>query len=256
MADPVITFDDVSFAYNGDIVLDQVNLSIAPKEFVWIVGPNGGGKTTLVKLLLGLLSPRKGKVRVFGRAPSTVRPRLGYMPQHARLDPKFPVTVFDVALMGRIGSGIRFGRYNRADKKAALVALEQVGLADLRTRALDELSGGQQRRLLIARALASEPELLVLDEPMANLDALVEKELNKLLRRLNQHLTIVMVSHDPAFVSGYVERVVCVKKQVHVHPTSSMDSEFIRELYGAPVRLVRHDVHDSGCCDDDSEATS
>jgi zinc transport system ATP-binding protein len=256
LSEPVITFEDVSFAYNGGLVLDRVNLSIEPKEFVWIVGPNGGGKTTLVKLLLGLLSPRRGKVRVFGRAPAAVRPRLGYMPQHARLDPKFPVTVLDVALMGRIGSGVRLGRYNRSDKKAALVALDQVGLADFRDRALDELSGGQQRRLLIARALASEPEMLVLDEPMANLDVQVEADLNRLLRRLNERLTIVMVSHDPAFVSGYVERVVCVKTQVHVHPTSRMDSDFIRELYGAPVRLVRHDVHDQGCCEDDTEAKS
>ena len=241
---PVVTLEDVSFAYNAQPVLEDVTLTIGRKEYVWIVGPNGGGKTTLVKLILGLLHPGRGKVRVFGKTPSAVRQRIGYMPQHARLDPSFPVTVMDVALMGRLRSGVKIGRFSAQDRRAGLEALDQVDLADLKGRSLSELSGGQQRRLLIARALAAQPELLILDEPMANLDIRVERELNNLLRRLSERLTIVIVSHDPAFVSGFVERVICVKRHVHVHPTSVMDSEFIDELYGTTKRVVRHDVHD------------
>jgi zinc transport system ATP-binding protein len=243
MVEPVIALDDVSFGYDAEPTIEHATFSIVPRDYVWIVGPNGGGKTTLVKLILGLLQPARGSVRVFGTSPGASRHRIGYMPQHARLDPKFPVTVMEVALMGRLGPGHAYGRYNRADRKAALRALEQVDLLDKRDRGLSELSGGQQRRLLIARALAAEPELLLLDEPMANLDIRVEHDLNQLLQSLNKHLTIVMVSHDPAFVSATVKRVVCVKRHVHVHPTSVMDSAFISELYGTSMRVVRHDVH-------------
>ena len=243
---PVIEMEKLSFSYNGRPVLEDVNLTIGERDYVWIVGPNGGGKTTLMKLMLGLLRPVKGAVRVFGQSPSAARPRIGYMPQHASLDRRFPVTVMDVALMGRLGSGIRTGRYSRADKKTGLKALDQVGLFDLRNRALSELSGGEQRRLLIARALAGQPDLLLLDEPTANLDIRVERELHALLRELNDHLTVVMVSHDPAFVSGFVENVVCVNRKVHVHPTAEMSADFVNELFGASMRMVRHDRHGSG----------
>ena len=243
MAEPVIALDNVTYGYDTVPAIERATISIAPRDYVWIVGPNGGGKTTLVKLILGLLQPKQGTVRVFGTTPGASRHRIGYMPQHARLDPKFPVTVMEVALMGRLGPDHRYGRYDRADRAAALKALEQVDLGEKRDRSLSELSGGQQRRLLIARALAAEPELLLLDEPMANLDIRVERDLNQLLQRLNERLTIVMVSHDPAFVSSFVKRVVCVKRHVHVHPTSVMDSEFISELYGTSMRVVRHDLH-------------
>jgi zinc transport system ATP-binding protein len=245
-ADTVITLDHVTFSYNGRPVIENASLSIAAREFVWVVGPNGGGKTTMVKLILGLLEPGSGTVRVFGDRPVHARRRIGYMPQHARLDPSFPVSVMDVTLMGRLGSRFRVGRYSSEDREAASRALKEVELLEYRDAPIASLSGGQQRRLLIARALAVEPELLILDEPMANLDVRAERELKRLLRRLNEHLTILMVSHDPALVADHVERVVCVKRHVHVHPTSKLDSDFIKELYDAPVRVVRHDVRDSG----------
>ncbi|HOD66764.1 MAG TPA: ABC transporter ATP-binding protein [candidate division Zixibacteria bacterium] len=237
-----VVLEQVTFGYDSEPAVEEASFAIGEREYVWIVGPNGGGKTTLVKLILGLLQPRRGTVRVFGAPPEEARHRIGYMPQHARLDPKFPVTVFEVALMGRLGPRRWIGRYRRADRKAALRALDQVGLADMRNRNLAELSGGQQRRLLIARALAAEPELLLLDEPMANLDIRGENELTRLLQELNNRLTIIMVSHDPAFVAGSVKRVVCVKRRVHTHPTATLDSGFMRELYGTEFRVVRHDV--------------
>jgi len=239
----VVTFENLGFSYDRTPVLEGVNLSIRESEFVWVVGPNGGGKTTLVKIMLGLLRPRKGRVRVFGKEPSVGRRRIGYMPQHAKVDLQFPVTVMDVALMGRLGKSGRWGRYSSADREVATSALEDVGLLEMSRRSLSELSGGQQRRLLIARALSSEPDLLVLDEPTANLDKRSEQDLLDLFVRFRNRVTVVMVSHDPAFVSDFVKHVVCVNKTVSVHPTADIDGEFMQELFGTSMRVVRHDLH-------------
>jgi zinc transport system ATP-binding protein len=242
----VIHVEKVNFSYDGEVVLQDVSLTVREKEFVWVVGPNGGGKTTLVKLILGLLHPKSGHISVFGSPVKSVRQRIGYMPQHAHLDPRFPVRVIDVALMGRLRSGVGPAPYTKQDRRAALEALEQVGLSDLLKRTLAELSGGQQRRLLIARALASQPDLLILDEPTANLDIQIEGELFELLRSLNKRLTIIMVSHDPTIVSEFVEHVVCVNRTLAVHPTGQLDRRVVSELYGAPRRIVRHDIHKDG----------
>ncbi|PKK83760.1 MAG: ABC transporter [candidate division Zixibacteria bacterium HGW-Zixibacteria-1] len=239
----VVRIENLTFSYDGVPVLESVNLTIDENDFVWVVGPNGGGKTTLVKLILGLLQPRSGKVEVFGRHPAEVRSRIGYMSQFARLDPQFPINVIDVVLMGRLGNDRRLGPFRKSDREIAESVLDEVGLLDLSRKSFSSLSGGQQRRVLIARALAVEPELLILDEPTANLDLLVEKELYDLLRILNSRLTIIMVSHDPAFVSDNVERVVCVKRKVSEHPTCELEGNFIGELFGGEMRLVRHDKH-------------
>ncbi len=239
---PAVLTSGLSFAYNGSLALEEVNLTIRKRDFAWIVGPNGGGKTTLLKLMLGLLKPTSGRVEVLGRDPEAARPLIGYMPQQASLDMQFPVTALDIVLMGRLGGVRRFGPFRSADREAAEHALESVGLADQRGRFLSELSGGQQRRLFVARALAGDPELLLLDEPTANLDPQVQSELYELLHKLNDRLTVVMVSHDPAFVSEFVKQVVCVKRRVHVHPTGEVDSEMFAELYGSgDLRVVRHD---------------
>jgi zinc transport system ATP-binding protein len=248
MTTPVIAIDHLSFSYNGDAVLEDVSLEIAERDFVGFVGPNGGGKTTLLKLMLGLLAPTAGRVRLFGLPPTQARHLMGYMPQHANVDPRFPASVMDVVLMGRVTTGVRLGPYRRADRDAADKALRQVDLFDLRRRPYSELSGGQQQRVLIARALASEPRLLLLDEPTANLDLKMEHDLYDLLKGLNEHLTIVLVSHDLGFVSQFVKRVACVKRRVIVHPTSDITGEIIQEIYGADVRMVRHD---HGCAPGD-----
>lgn len=247
-SDIIVSLEEVGFSYGGDLILETADLAIKRNEFAWIVGPNGGGKTTLVKILLGLLKPQRGRVSVFGTTPLAARRRIGYMPQHAQLDPRFPVTVMDVAMMGRCAGGFKIGPYSLSDRKATMRALDLVGLSDRVRVPLASLSGGQQRRLLIARALASEPELLVLDEPTANLDRQVERELFNILRMLNKTLTIIMVSHDPAFVSDFVEQVICVNRTVAVHPTTAVLGESMIELYGAPTRMVRHDKrhHEGG----------
>ena len=217
-----------------------MNLSIQRGDFVSVVGPNGGGKTTLLKLMLGLLRPSRGEVRMFGVTPDEARPRIGYMPQHSQLDPQFPATVMDVALMGRLGHGKAVGPYSRKDKEIVSRALEQVGLSDLHKKAFSSISGGQRQRLFIARALACEPELLLLDEPTANLDVVMEGDLYELLHVLNQQLTVVMVSHDLGFVSRVVKSVICVKRKVLMHPTCEITGEMINDIYGSPMRMVRH----------------
>ena len=238
---PAIELDRVSFAYDSATVLEDATFALDARDFVSIVGPNGGGKTTLLKLVLGLLHPTAGRVRVFGTTPREARPRIGYLPQHATLDPLFPVSVLDVVLMGRLTRGNPIGPFRRGDRGKALAALAEVSMADLRARPFAALSGGQRQRVLIARALASEPDLLLLDEPTASLDVAVEGEFYEMLRRLNERLGVVLVSHDLGFVSHYVRRVVCVKRKVAVHPTSEVTGEMIREVYGMDVRMVRHD---------------
>ncbi|MBU0640187.1 MAG: ABC transporter ATP-binding protein [Planctomycetes bacterium] len=238
---PVIEIDGLSFAYEREPVLESVNLRIERRDFVAMVGPNAGGKTTLLKLLLGLLRPHAGTVRVFGQRPEDARQRVGYMPQHAQLDPQFPANVMDLVLMGRHGVTRPFGPYRRTDRNTARRVLQEVRLYELRRRPFAALSGGQRQRVLIARALACDPELLLLDEPTANLDPHLEGEFYDLLRGLNEHLTIVLVSHDLGFISQIVKSVVCVNRHVLVHPTSEITGETIRELYGHDVRMVRHD---------------
>ena len=240
----VISLSDVTFSYGGEPALEDVSLTVGDRQAVCIVGPNGGGKTTLVKLILGLLRPQRGEIRVFGQPPCRARQRAGYMPQHVQHDSQFPVTVMDIVLMGRLGRAGLYGLMgwpNRADRRAALDAMRQVGLDDFGRRPFASLSGGQRQRVLIARALCGNPDLLLLDEPTANVDSLVEARLLDLLRELNRRMTILMVSHDLGFVSDFVESVICVNRRVVVHPTAAITGAVIRDFYGGEVRMVRHD---------------
>jgi zinc transport system ATP-binding protein len=241
-----LTFENVSFSYGSVPVLENVSFSVTERESVCIVGPNGGGKTTLVKLILGLLEPSAGIIRVFDTPPHAARRRIGYMPQHLLYDPLFPVTVRDIVLMGRLKSGgLRefFGWPNGDDRYAAQEALRQVGMEDYSLRPFSSLSGGQRQRTLIARALASRPDLLLLDEPTSNVDTVIEAKLLDLLRELNEHMTIMMVTHDLGFVSDMVKKVVCVNRRVAVHPTSDISGEIIHDIYGDHVRMVHHEGH-------------
>ncbi len=237
----VIEFQGVDFSYDGVPVLENVNFAIGKHELVYIVGPNGGGKTTLLKLILGLIEPDRGEVLVFGKLPRQVRGRIGYTPQHLNYDPRFPVTVMTVALSGRIGS--RFtGFYSKSDKRAALAALEMLGIADLAGKLFSELSGGQRQRALIARAIAGDPDILLLDEPTANVDLEAESRLFDVIGELDRRMTILMVSHDLGFVSRAVKSVLCVNRRVLVHPTSEITPEAIRCIYQDDIRMIRHDL--------------
>jgi len=238
---PIIQAENVSYSYDGAIVLEDVNLAIGERDFAYIVGPNGGGKTTLLKLFLGLLQPRTGAVRVFGQPPERGRHRVGYVPQSYAYDALFPIRVIDVVLMGRIDRSRTFGPYRLRDRNAALDALRQVEIEHFRNRPLGSLSGGERQRVLIARALAGEPDILLMDEPTASLDLAVETELYRLLSQLHARMTVAMVSHDVGFVAESITKVICVNRRVFVHPTSRITSEIISEMYGSDIRMVRHD---------------
>jgi zinc transport system ATP-binding protein len=245
MTTPAIAIDDLHFGYDGQPIFQGVDLTILPGDFAALVGPNGGGKTTLVKLILGLLTPRQGSIRVFGEAPDKARRRIGYLAQHTDFDAAFPITVAGVVLTGRTRLA---GWHRKEDRVAADRALADVGLAELADRSFADLSGGQRRRVLIARALVAEPQLLLLDEPTANLDPAIEADFYNLLRDLNERLTIVVVSHDLSFVAEQIRTAVCVNRTVQVHPTGAVPEEVLRNMMGAGKRLVRHD-HTAGKVD-------
>ncbi len=245
---PVIEVDDVSFSYGEAPVLEHVSLRVMAGDFMGVVGPNAGGKSTLLKLILGLLTPQSGRIRVLGRRPRSASRRIGYVPQHPGFARDFPISVEQAVLLGRLGVARNAtwrerwlpGRYSAADRSAARAALREVEAADLARRQIGSLSGGQLQRVLLARALAAEPQILILDEPTANIDQRLESDIFDLLRQLNQRLTIVVVSHDIAFISSYVNRVACINRTLVCHQTEAIDSEAIHSLYGDNVRRVAH----------------
>lgn len=247
--EPAIALENVSFSYARHPILDDVTLTVPKGDFAMVVGPNGGGKTTLMKLILGLLTPATGRVSLFGKQPEAMWDQVGYMPQYTHVDMAFPVSVQDVVLMGRLTNSRRW-RYTKADKDAARHALDEVGLPDKIKAPFSSLSGGQRQRVLIARALCSTPSLLLMDEPTANVDPAAEASLFDLLSELNHRMTILVVSHDLGLVSKVVKSVICVNKKVLVHPTSDLDGTLISEIYGGDLRLVRHDhrcSHEGHC---------
>ena len=240
MKDAAVRIRDLSYSYDDIPVLTDVHLDIFPGDSASIVGPNGGGKTTLIKLILGLVRPDQGTVLVYGNEPEQERTRIGYVPQYARYDPNFPISVLEVVCMGRIGNS-RSGRYTRHDKDVALEALHAVNLAYLAKRSFSALSGGQRQRVLIARALAAEGDILILDEPTASLDSRSEQQLLTLLAELNKNMIILMVTHEIGVSPSFFQRVICVNNQVYVHPTSELTGELLRDMYGGDLRMIRHD---------------
>ena len=236
----VIELRGVSFAYGAVPVLEHVDLAVPPGEFLGIVGPNAGGKSTLLKLILGLLEPTAGTVRVLGLSPQAASREIGYVPQYPAFARDFPLTVEQVVLTGRLGRGRLLGGYRAEDREMARWVMTQTEIADLAQRRIATLSGGQLQRVLVARALACEPQILILDEPTANIDMRVESDIFDLLRVLNRHMTILVVSHDVAFISAYVRRVACVNRTLLCHATESIDGQVIHDLYGGDVRRVAH----------------
>lgn len=235
-----IELDHVSFSYLGVPVLEDVTLRVPEGEFLGIVGPNAGGKSTLLKLVLGLIEPTAGTVRVHGLPPRRGRADIGYVPQYPAFARDFPVTVEQVVLMGRLGKGSWFGGYSRTDHQVVQRVMAETEVGDLADKRIHTLSGGQLQRVLVARALATEPRILLLDEPTANIDQRVETDIFDLLKQLNARMTILLVSHDVTFISKYVQRVACLNRSLLCHTTEAVDADVLRALYGENVRLVAH----------------
>ncbi len=238
---PAVEVRDVCFSYGTQEVLHNVSFQIAPRSLVAIVGPNGGGKTTLLKLLLGAETPRFGTVRVFGLAPAEARARVGYVPQAIPFDPRFPVSVREVVLMGRTGKS-RLGLYSRADRDAAARALERVRLDHFGPRSFTELSGGERQRVMIAQALAGGSALLLLDEPVANIDPQHASRLYDLFRDLTEEVTVLMVSHNLGVVTGHATHVLCVNHTAGMHALGEVASETFTAAFGAHLTAIRHDA--------------
>ena len=238
---PVIEIRKVNFTFGRLPVLKDINLSVQQGEFLGVIGPNAGGKSTLVKLILGLLQPDSGTVMLLGKEPELTRSRVGYVSQYPTFSRRdFPIDVEATVLMGRLGIGSLLGRYTKHDRYIASTAMEAVEIADIVHRPIGSLSGGQLQRTMIARALACQPEILIMDEPTANIDLRVEEDIFGLLKHHNENMTIIVVSHDIAFISGYVNRVACLNQELVCHTTEEISGKTIEELYGTSVRMIQH----------------
>jgi zinc transport system ATP-binding protein len=240
MDEVVIDVRDVCFAFSGQEVLHNVSFSVPARSLVAVVGPNGGGKTTLLRLLLGEIEPRYGTLRVFGGPCAAARPRIGYLPQSLPFDADFPVSVRDVVLLGRV-DGRLVAPYGAADRRAAAAALARVGLSGFERRPFAELSGGERQRVLLAQALAGGPDLLLLDEPAASVDPLAANRLYALFRELLADLTILMVSHNLGVVTGHATHVLCVNRTAELHAAADVAAGTFREAFGGDLTVLLHD---------------
>ncbi|MCD4797732.1 MAG: ABC transporter ATP-binding protein [Methanosarcinales archaeon] len=242
MTADVVVIKDVWVHYDSIPVLEEINLVIKEHDFLGIIGVNGGGKSTLLKVILGLVKPSKGTVRVFGDTPQISRKYIGYVPQYSLFDLEFPVSVWEVVLMGRLGHTGLFKRYSEDDKKAALDALAKMDMLEYKDRQVGKLSGGQQHRVFIARALAANPKLLLLDEPVTGIDTIMQEEFYELLEKLKTKMAIVLVSHDISAVSVYVDKIACLNHRLYYHDSKELTAEDLEATYHCPVELIAHGV--------------
>lgn len=240
MTTKAVELNHISLKYNEQLVLDDINFSIEENDFVAIIGPNGGGKTTLLKVILGLLTPSSGEVKVFGREPQKARDLMGYLPQKLVFDPDFPINVFETVLTGRY-HGL-FKNYTNNDRKAVLSALRDVEMQDLMDRQISKLSGGQMQRVFIARAIVREPKLLLMDEPMASIDPEMQHSFYELMSKLKDKMAIVLVSHDVGAVSTHVDKIACLNRKLFYHGPVEDSANGLEEVYHCPIELISHGI--------------
>lgn len=236
----ILDIENVSFNYGKINVLKEINLQVKEEEFIGLIGPNASGKTTLLKLILGLLKPDSGKINVFGQTPSKHHEHIGYVPQYVSFNRDFPITVLQTIQT----ACVRNNPFNKLDKnkrnELVHTAMQTVGVDSIANKSIQTLSGGMMQRVLIARALAAEPKLLILDEPTANVDAKVEEDIFAMLKSYNSHMTIMVVSHDIGFISSYVDRVACLSNTLECHSIEGINADLIKDLYADPVKLIHH----------------
>ncbi len=232
----LIKINNVTAGYDNVIVLRDVSITISDQDFIGVIGPNGGGKTTLIKLILGLIKPFSGTIQRFDKQEGSF---IGYLPQQSHIDRKFPITVQDIVLSGLMSSGKPLNRYSSTDKKQALDLLEQMGIGHLAKRTAAELSGGQMQRVFICRALISSPKLLILDEPNTFVDNRFEHEMYELLQQFNRKMAIMIISHDVGTISYFVKTIACVNTYLHYHP-SNIITEAQLAGYNCPLQIITH----------------
>jgi zinc transport system ATP-binding protein len=240
---PAIHIDNLTVNYGQTPAIKGVCLDVPEGEYLGIIGPNGGGKSTLLKAILGLVPAASGTVQVFGHRPGEARGTVGYVPQFADLDKHFPITVEEVVLTGRLPAGLSpFFSYKPKDRTVTMELLEKVGIESLAKRRISYLSGGEFQKMLIARALAVEPKLLLLDEPTASVDALSREHIFSLLANLSRDMTIILVTHDLLAISSQVRRLACLNGQLVYHGEPELNEHIVNSLYGCPVDLIAHGV--------------
>jgi zinc transport system ATP-binding protein len=241
----LIEIKDVSFAYNQRSVLNHVNLSVHQNDYIAIIGPNGGGKTTLLKLILGLLKPDTGSITVKGRTPQKASHFIGYVPQKIYSNRHFPISVVDIVQMGALSPTKQMFRPRKKNRQKALEILDRLDMSQYSKSSMRSLSGGQRQRVYIARALMTDPEILLLDEPTTGIDSRGQIAFYHLLEALNKTLTIVMVSHDMIAISRHVKSVACVNRSVYYHEQSEISESTIQSMYPnetneCPIELIAH----------------
>jgi zinc transport system ATP-binding protein len=236
----IVKLENISASYNAMSVLKDINLTIYRSDFLGIIGPNGGGKTTLLKIMLGLVKPDSGTVSILGSSPDKNRRYIGYVPQYTRFDPGFPINVQDVILMGRYSKRGLLRYFNRSDRETVDRALEKVSMTKYGKQQISQLSGGQQQRVFIARALVTEPKLLLLDEPTAGIDSAMQTEFYEILEELKHEMAIVMVSHDISAVSVYVNKIACLNQQLFYHGSKEITPDVLEATYKCPVQMIAH----------------
>ena len=238
MSDILLSLKDVSVSLNGGSILKDVNLDVRKNDFMGIIGPNGGGKTTLVRLMLGLIKPDRGEVK-YTISHSIGRSKIGYLPQVHGFDNKFPITVESVVLSGISGKRKFISRHTSEEREKAAYWMSKLGITALSKKPIGQLSGGEMQRAFLCRSLISEPELLILDEPDTYVDSGFEKELYEVLVELNDRMAVVLVSHDVGTITFYVKSIACVNKELHYHPSNIITEKQLAS-YNCPVQIITH----------------
>lgn len=240
MKNPIIQLQDISASYGERMVLSHVNLSVYEHDFLGVIGPNGGGKTTLIKIILGLLKPVGGSLHFYRDGKEVPEITMGYLPQYNNIDKKFPISVYEVVLSGLNKEKSLFSRYTSGQHEQVRKTILRMGLEGLEKRAIGELSGGQLQRALLGRALVSNPEVVILDEPNTYIDKKFEAKLYSLLEEINKERAVVLVCHDIGTILQNVKTVACVNEVLDYHPDTEVPQEWLEEHFGCPIELLGH----------------
>jgi zinc transport system ATP-binding protein len=239
---PVIEASGINVTFSGKPVLQDVSLNVKKGDFIGMIGPNGGGKTTLLKVILGLIKPDSGTVTIHAHSHGHGRCCLGYVPQYAKFDRSFPMTAYDMVLTGRLSHRKIIGRYSEKDHDKAITAMKRLRVEHLKDKAIRALSGGQLQRVLVARAIASHTVALLLDEPTSMADPKAERDFYDILKEINEKIPIVMVSHDIGVISKFINKIACLNQTLHYHEDKQIDHEMLESLYHCPVEMIAHHV--------------
>lgn len=242
MAEELVRLEDVTVSFDGETILDKVDFSVMENDYIGIIGPNGSGKTTLLKVMLGLVQPDSGDVTILGESPEKGRRYIGYVPQFSEFDKVFPISVWEFVMMGRLPRSSLARRFTSDDRKKAEEALKRVDLLGLKEKQLGVISGGEKQRAYIARALATDPRIMLLDEPTANIDIKMETGFYDLLADLRKEIAIVLVSHDISVISVKVDKIACLNRKLFMHESSEIDERILEETYRCPVEMIAHGV--------------